>query len=144
MDKTLIESIEETVSREKLQCDFITGDQAAELVKTLAIKFSFDLNRLFVWSNKDFGEVHSYKQDSNNWELLMQGLLNKFNAQLFVAITDEEFFPWNVLKCRKQDFIKLLKEQRYFEYFIFDASMSCVLFDTHDNSLILFYSITGI
>ncbi len=140
MDKSLIEDIEKTISREKMQCNFIADDQAAQLIQTLAAKFSFDTNQLFMWSNRKFSEAHSYQGDPNRWEPLMEALLGKFNEQLFLVVTDEEYFPWNVLKCSKDACIKLLKAQRYFEYFIFDASMGFVLFDTHDNSFILFRS----
>ena len=138
MDKNLIENIEKTISREKMECDFIADDQAAQLIQILAAKFSFDTNKLFMWSNRNFSEAHSYQEDPNNWEPVMQNLLDKFDAKLFLAVIDEEYFPWKVLKCSKHACIRLLKEQRYFEYFIFDASMRCVLFDIHDNSFMLF------
>ena len=142
MDKNLIQDIEKAISQEKIQCNFIAADEAVKLTKTLIAKFSFDINQLFIWADKKISEVYSYQEDPNSWEQLMHVLLSKFDEQLFLAVTDEEYFPWNVLKCNKDTCIKLLKGQRYFEYFIFDASMGYVLFDTHDNSFLLFQSAT--
>jgi hypothetical protein len=138
MDISLLEDIKKTIREEKMQCNFVADDQATQLIQNLAAKFSFDTNQLFIWSNKDVSEIYNYEEDPSSWEPLMQNLLTKFDDQLFLAVTDEEFFPWDVLNCSKDSFIKLLREQRYFEYFIFDFSFACVLFDTHDNSLILF------
>lgn len=67
----------------------------------------------------------------------MDEFLLEFDRFVYLAITDDEFYPWPIIKFCSRDIVSILESQQYFEFFIFDGSMNRILFDTHDNQLIL-------
>ncbi|HWK02140.1 MAG TPA: hypothetical protein VNS58_00815 [Puia sp.] len=140
MANSLTKDIEDAIGRETIDCDFIPDENGTQLIIRLAEKFSFEIKQLFMWANKNPAEVYDYQKTPNQWEHLLLRSLANFSDRIFLVVTNEDFFPWKVLDCKKDNCIKLLTELPYFEYFIFDDSMDYVLFDTHDNALILFHS----
>ena len=63
------------------------------------------------------------------------------NAEsVFLVPTDDESPPWPVFTGSIFYVIELLKEIRFFEYFLTDKNGTWVIFDTHHNTLV----VTGI
>jgi len=143
MDKTLINQIESTIKEEKINGKWVPGTQGDLLVINLAKKFSFDLNKLFIWSQEGTSDYYDYEGEEFDWEKILSSLLDNFTQSIYICVTNEDLFPWQLLQCDKGDCIRLLTNLPFFEYFIFDSSMRCVLFDTHDNSIIVFRSNIG-
>src|SRR6201996_8389528 len=130
MDKSLIDQIEIAIKEDNINCKLISNNIGDKLVLDLTEKFSFDLNNLFIWTQKGASEFYDYSGGEFQWDNLLQSLLDNFMESIYLCVTNEENFPWQVLQCNKNECIKLLTSLPYFEYFIFDASMSFVLFDT--------------
>ncbi len=96
--------------------------------------FELDTERLYLWESKK-GEKFDYSQDS--WVSVLKNQLADFEEVLYLVVTDDEFPPWLVYKCKKGDLLKLLPELRFFEYFLFDERMKKVVFDNHHNQFIV-------
>jgi hypothetical protein len=62
---------------------------------------------------------------------LLHALSKKFDFNY-----QKEYYPWPVFHCANTMLLPLLTDLRFFEYFVFDESMNCVLFDTHHNELL--------
>jgi hypothetical protein len=137
MDKDLFKAISSAING-KEHCNFVSDEQATQLITDLATKFSFDLTRLFIWAKKDLHNIYEYDEDRQKWETTIRELTNRFDEDIFLCITSEEFYPWRVIKGRKPVIIEWLKELPHFEYFIFDATLQYVVFDTHDNFFVDF------
>jgi hypothetical protein len=137
MDKDLFKAISSAIVG-KEDCHLVSDERATQLITDLAAKFSFDLTRLFIWAKKDLHNLYEYGDDREKWETLIRDLSNRFDEEIFLCITNEEFYPWKIIKGRKQVIIGLLMELSWFEYFIFDATLQYVVFDTHDNFFVDF------
>jgi hypothetical protein len=135
MDKELVNSINSFFITRNIEYQFLSAELADSLVQNIVTKYSFDVSQRYLWESKDSGFRTDYTDDGN---LSISELLYKFNEKIYLAITDDEFFPWPVFFIPKVFLIDLLKEHQYFEFFFFDESMGSVLFDTHDNTLLLF------
>lgn len=116
---------------------FLSNAESSTLVTELAKKFMFDIDRLFVWDTLTAVDWTDYSNGIEIWNVSLSKFLDKFQKEIFIVITDENFFPWPIFKCCKTDLIKILENVRFFEYFLFDSLQKQILFDTHDNSLML-------
>ena len=108
------------------------------MITDLAAKFSFDLTKLFIWANKGLHNFYEYGEDQEKWKTIIHDLSKRFDEDIFLCITNEEFHPWKIIKGRKEIIIEWLPELPLFEYFIFDATLQYVVFDTHDNFFVDF------
>lgn len=134
--KELIDKIELIINRKNLEFRKITTYEAKSKLNTLKQAFKFDFSYLYLWEH----EIHNkktYHYSNDNWSELMNLEMDKFSEQVYLVVTDDEFYPWIVFRGKKSDLKILLEEQRFFEFFIFDDYYNKILFDTHHNSLIL-------
>lgn len=115
---------------------FLADDECSSLISRIADKFKLDTDGLFMWEDVKVADRLEYA-DSMEWESGLSRYLQDFKKGVFVVITDENFYPWPVFKCHKYDLIRILENQRYFEYFLFDSLQQKLLFDTHHNEFIL-------
>ena len=129
---SFIESVKSEIKNLKLSIVSIEDSEAAYFYDVLKHKFRLDYNSLFVWSELNRFSDFSYGE-SVNWEVLIQELMNDFNSELFLCITNEEFYPWPILKGKKGEIVELIGSLPFFEYFVFDSNFEELLFDTHDN-----------
>lgn len=53
-------------------------------------------------------------------------------------VTDDEPPPWPCVVAPIPVLVDMLREQRFFEYFIVDPRFQWVIFDTHHNALVGF------
>jgi hypothetical protein len=137
MENDLTRKIQSAING-KEDCYFISDEQATQLTTDLSAKFSFDLTKLFIWTKKDLHNFYEYGDDREKWATTIRELLNRFDEDIFLCITNEEFYPWKIIKGRKPVIIDLLQELPCFEYFIFDATLQYVVFDTHENFFVDF------
>jgi hypothetical protein len=129
---SLIESAKSEIKNLKLSIVSIEDSEAAYFYDVLKHKFRLDYNSLFIWSELNRFSDFSYGE-SVNWGTLIQELMNDFNTDIFLCITNEEFYPWPVLKGKKGEIVELIGSLPFFEYFVFDSNFDELLFDTHDN-----------
>lgn len=137
MDKDLLKEIQSVVVDNGRGC-FVSDEKAAQLIRDLSAQFSFDISKLFIWANKNLHTIYEYGDDPEKWKDTLQNLLDRFDEDIFIAVSNEVFYPWQILSCRKQGVVELLQQLPPFEYFIFDSSLQYVVFDTHDNFFVDF------
>lgn len=113
----------------------VPAEEAHALITSMAGKYGIDLDTLFPWEKLE-GIVYPYG-DPSGWGLLLSSMLGVFSGDVWLAVTDEQHYPWPVVKLPAGEVQHLLLELPYFEYFVFDDAMERVVFDTHHNSLIL-------
>jgi hypothetical protein len=137
MKQDLLKSLQPAIN-DKEGCHFVSDEKAEQLITDLAAKFSFDLTKLFIWANKDLHNFYEYGEDQEKWKTIIHDLSKRFDEEIFLCITNEEFYPWKIIKGRKEVIVEWLPELPWFEYFIFDATLQYVVFDTHDNFFVDF------
>lgn len=137
MAKELINEIKNIVEANGLDCRLLDQSTANAIVEKLAGRFNYDLSFRWLWDTVHAGKSVNYGNDYSLWETQLSLLLQNFEKRIYLAITDDEFYPWPVFDFKKDLLVEILKEQHPFEYFVFDESMKNVLFDNHHSSLIL-------
>jgi hypothetical protein len=138
MDKLLIDDIITLINEKNIDSHSIPEEHAKILIEKLSKKFSFDLSKRYLWDDISVKEIYTYNNNENSdWEILFSELLQKFEDRIYLVITDDDFFPWPIFECKRDLVTQILKEQQYFEFFIFDNLMKIILFDTHENELII-------
>jgi hypothetical protein len=68
------------------------------------------------------------------------------NQLVRLVVTDDEPRPWQIFEGPLSEILSVVAEQRYFEYFITEAtsqSPSWLIFDTHHNQLVVAGTISG-
>lgn len=138
MDKNLLYEIENAILREIIDCRLIPEDEGLRLIRQLAEKFAFDLDKRWLWDDARAKEALSYGE-SGQWEDLLKLQLASFKDRVFLCVTNDDLYPWPIFDCRKDQLVRLFAELPYFEYLLFDAAMERVLFDTHHNELVIFH-----
>ena len=104
---SFIESVRSEIESLNLSIVSIEDNEAACFYDVLKHKFRLDYTSLFVWSELNRFSDFSYGE-SVNWEVLIQELMNDFNSELFLCITNEEFYPWPILKGKKGEIVELI------------------------------------
>jgi hypothetical protein len=117
-------------------CTLLSDKPAAALLHALSKKFDFNYQQRWIWENLQPVIVKKYDQSPAVWRAAVFSFLEKFDRRLYLVATDEEYYPWPVFHCANTMLLPLLTDLRFFEYFVFDESMNCVLFDTHHNELL--------
>ncbi|MGN7784731.1 hypothetical protein ACTJIJ_09400 [Niabella sp. 22666] len=133
---SITEEIASFCTENQVTVSFLADDECSSLISLVADKFKLDINRLFMWEDVKAVDRLEYP-DPAGWENGLNKYLQDFQNEIFVVITDENFYPWSVFICCKQDLIRILENQKYFEYFLFDSLQQRLLFDTHHNEFIL-------
>jgi len=113
----------------------LSSEEAQSFVTAVAGRYGIDLDSYFPWDKME-GIVYPY-DDPSGWGLLLSSMLNVFPGDIYLVVTDEQHYPWPVIVMPAADVQDMLLELPYFEYFVFDAAMEEVVFDTHHDSLIL-------
>jgi len=137
MKNNLIDSIESYIKLKKIPCSRLADNDAKMLIEKLVNHHSLDLSRLYLWEDIIPKASFFYGDNSSLWEDRFYSFLQDYDNEIYLSVTDDEFYPWEIFKCEKKTIIGLLNEQQYFEFFIFDISLKQILFDTHHNELIL-------
>ncbi len=136
MDEVLIKTMQDYITRNQVSGIFLQDDESNSLIEKLAAIFSFDLEERWLWEQVVFEDCAYYDYEGADWDKVMELLLSDFQNKIYLAITDDEDYPWKLMECDKASAISLLNQQRLFEFFIFDDSFDKIIFDTHENLLI--------
>jgi hypothetical protein len=139
MNTDLLEEIVTVLKHNKYNFVSLEADIGNELIKRLANKFFLDLNQKWLWDTENVNFVEEIIENDKSESIQQQ--LVFFHDEIYVVITDDEFFPWPVLKLSKNILVTVLNEVQFFEFFIFDDEMNCILFDNHHSELIIFKSL---
>lgn len=139
-DNELITRIESYIKSKNFDCYLLEVNQAKEIIENLAKVYHFDLSKRYLWEDVYSKQRISYDNETEVWTRLLTQLLLNFESKTYLVVTDDEFYPWAVFECQKEKIVEVIREQRHFEFFIFDKSMRFILFDTHDNELLLIFS----
>ncbi|SDC02105.1 hypothetical protein [Niabella drilacis] len=132
----LRQDIMTTINSRGINALFVEANDAERLIQQIATIFDLKLNRLFVWeTSKAQGVLMAYDGSTDIWEGQLLAFISDFQSEVFLVLTNEAYYPWPVLKCKKEEVVTIISEQFFFEYFIFDSTMNKIVFDTHQNML---------
>jgi len=132
--KELLNSINSTISDSSLSYRLLSDDESQQIFEELKDRFEFDYSELFVWDGSKY--IFSKLSYDEDWEDSLLEALSTFTNQIYLIVSAEEYYPWKIYHGDKDEILKLLEEQIYFEYFIADLQLESILVDTHDNELI--------
>lgn len=135
-DQPLLDNIE-MVLQEFPDCRILPEEEANVLVSRVAEKYNIDLRAIFPWEMPGARALYPYDIPSS-WELMLSSLLDIYAEVIYLVVTDEGPYPWQVIALPPEELIPLLLELPSFEYFVFDDAMERVVFDTHRSELVVF------
>ena len=135
MDTQLINSIKKHAST-SATLRLLEPHEADQLRISVANRFGFPETLVWWWETLPNDATHLSYSDDNGFDKLRQILSTK-SGPLCLFVTDDEPPPWPCITGPIEPLIRLLKEERFFEYFIVDHNLDWILFDTHHNKLIL-------
>lgn len=134
IDQELIEDIRHTFL-ELTTLHELDPEEVESLAEKIANKFIIDRSKIWWWesltSNSfviEYGEEDGLK--------ILENLISN-DQPVFLFVTDDEPEPWNVFIGNFGCILDVLKNQRFFEYFIVSEEIEWVVFDTHHNSLFI-------
>lgn len=128
----LTEVLEEVAAFESIVQ--LTCEEAQIVKEQIAGRYVQDHNKLWFWESLK-GQASRITYDGEDGlALISKAILG--NPTLYIALTDDEFPPWPVLKGNKNDILGLISELRFFEYFLTIPPFEWVIFDNHHNQLI--------
>jgi len=64
-------------------------------------------------------------------------IISETSDRLILFVTDDSCAPWMCVSGTASGLVDMLREQRFFEYFIVNSTMDWILFDTHHNSIVI-------
>ena len=136
MDQDLLDNI--TAALADVPSARVLSPSGAEgLLTRLAVAYELEVQELFPWDLAGARAVYAYDLPAS-WELLFPPLLDLLQEEVYLAVTNEEGYPWAVVAMPSAYVVELLLELPYFEYFIFDEGMDRVVYDTRQEMLAVF------
>lgn len=127
-----MKNIFEKVSSSKYNIELLSNADSNMYYEMIKTRFDLNYQKLFIWDEIKIGsELIPYT--TSNWNELALLNFNRLNGDIFLVVSDEEYFPWQIIKGNKKSILEFIKEQPFFEYFIFDQNLEILIFDTHDN-----------
>ncbi|WP_089727412.1 DUF6756 family protein [Candidatus Thiosymbion oneisti] len=87
------------------------------------------------WENLR-GESVTIQYGDNDGLSVVSDLVGRAGS-VFLVPTDDENPPWPIFIGHIEKIIDLLRELRFFEYFITDKNNTWIVFDTHHNTLVV-------
>jgi hypothetical protein len=136
MDQELLDNITDLLS-DVPSARVLTSSEAEGLLARLASAYGLEVQELFPWELAGARAVYAYDLPSS-WELLFPPLLEQLQEEVYLAVTNEDGYPWAVVAMPSAYVTDLLLELPYFEYFIFDEGMDRVVLDTREEVLAVF------
>jgi len=133
MDKKLLCDFESEL-KTKPQITKLDDSELDIIQKNINTEFKIDLNRTWCWESLgDDHQVMNYGEEDGLEKI--KGLLKK-NLDIKIVVTDEDVPPWFGFKGSLVELLDVIRELRYFEFFIIDETFTWIIFDTHHNSLV--------
>lgn len=136
MDIELLQSLEGLAAAME-DTKLLMSDQAEQLCLRIANHFGFPYTSLWWWEHlpKD-AKAFSYNGTEGLDQLLE--MLPDASMPALMFATDDEPAPWPCVSGSCDSLVRIIREQRFFEYFIVDPQLKWIVFDTHHNVLIAF------
>jgi hypothetical protein len=137
MYKELIDDIKSFLQNKKVDYEILSNSLSDSLISNVVKIFGFNIQQKYLWEKKIPTIQIPYQIDNEGISFIQEYLI-KLEQRIYLCITDDEFMPWGIFFFPREYLIELLTNHRYFEFFIFDKTMNTILFDTHDNEIIIF------
>ncbi len=114
--------------------DECLGEVAANFVEDLGGRYQRSPNAAWWWQDLSTPSERVHYGDEDAILLILAKLDKSQPARL--VITDDEAQPWPVVAGSVGELLKLVLDQRYFEYMLAAVDGSWIVFDTHHNELV--------
>ena len=112
------------------------GDDEAESLRVrVAARFGWVEGRLWGWEARP-AHATSISYGGTDGVARLEELLPASSAPLYLFVTDDEAPPWPCVCAPKSVLAELVREHRFFEYFVVDAALEQIVFDTHHDTLV--------
>lgn len=136
MDSELMAGIDEFVSANPV-VRRLEQAQADDLASRVAERFGFVQAKRWWWETTVKPLFTVTYSGEEGLKLLLE-LIPDLEQTVFMFATDDETPPWPCIAAPAPVLVDLLREQRFFEYFVLDPELRWVVFDTHHNMLVGF------
>ncbi len=133
IDQELLKEIRSVASSHEIL--EMHGDDASSAIRQLRDTFIGHSAGQWWWESLR-GEAVAIQYGSRDGLSIVGDLVERDESVFFVP-TDDASPPWPVFFGDIDRFIALLKELRFFEYFLTDKDSTWAVFDTHDNCLVV-------
>lgn len=120
---------------ESSRLELVEWSEGESLILEVAVKFVRDRRHHWWWEN--LRELPKRIQYQDDGLALLDGILEHDTGLLNLVITDDEEAPWPMIVGTWNDLRSYLGSLHFFEFFLFDASQSWMVFDTHHNELLV-------
>ena len=110
-------------------------EEAAAFVERVAERHVLDRHRTWWWEAL-VPPVERLAYGSSDGLALLESKLGR-ERTLWLAATDDEPPPWSVVRGTTRQILELLRDCRWFEYWVSDEAASFVVFDTHHQELVI-------
>lgn len=98
-------------------------------------RFNLPENHSWWWQCLKEARSFSYTDGDAGLNLLKNTVPDKAQV-VWLFVTDDELPPWYCISGTIDYLVEMLREHRFFEYFVADPDVSWVVFDTHHNELV--------
>jgi hypothetical protein len=123
------------VAADRLGLHLLSDDEAKTRIDLVARAFVTDPERRWWWDSLVEPTKRNSYADSDGLAILEELLESENEVDLFV--TDDSGSPWPLISGNSTAVVRLLRECLFFEFIIAARDGSWVIFDTHDNELVL-------
>lgn len=106
-----------------------------EIQNLICYRFGIDLDNVWCWEN--MAHIDTIIEYGNENGLNKIKLLFNTNPVVKLVVTDEDTPPWFGFKGKVFDLLEVVNKLRYFEFFIVNEDCNIIVFDTHQNALVL-------
>lgn len=113
----------------------LPGDEAETFCQRLASRYVGDRKQRWWWATLAQPSCVLRYGDRDGLAMLYNLLASK--PVIYLGVTDDEEGPWPVIVGDSRTICALLREVRFFEYFVADPDFNWVVFDTHHNELVV-------
>jgi hypothetical protein len=115
----------------------VAQEKANVLRERVADRFQFPESHLLWWEClPQSAEAIDYEGEDGLMRL--SNLLKGEQGEWQLFVTDNEPPPWPCVVGPPMELIEMVREQRFFEYFLVDKDLRRVIFDTHHNTLVVY------
>lgn len=109
--------------------------ESAEVAGDVRLRFVGEDASVWWWESLVSDSVTLPYGDSDGLQWLERLVPNRELVRL--VVTDDEARPWRIFEGEAQELWRLLRELRYFEFFVTSTRCDWVIFDTHHNTLVV-------
>lgn len=134
MDADLISDLGRAINQYPQVCP-LSNDAAEILHQRVAKCFGFSTTSSWWWAHMRL-PTKSFAYGQSDSLTIIQSSLPSDTSEVFLFVTDDNPPPWPCLSGPIEDLILVLRDLRFVECFFVDASLTWILFDTHENVVI--------